>query len=343
MSVLDIDQLVAPVSDESPSGENLEYDPAFGELDRAAQGKPEHVMGDEVVPAEVADWRAVFKQSQELLGQTKDLRIAIHLVRAAMNLHGPEGLSDGVAVIRGLLERHWDTVHPQLDAEDNDDPTFRVNSVMPLSDREGMLHDLLNMKLVSSKAVGRFSLRDVRVANGDLQPLASQESVPDMPLINAAFMDCDLDQLQADTGFIAKTLEDLGKTEAIFAEKIGAANSPDIDKLVTELKEIQAVYAENLQARGIGVEMPEGAAAGAAAKGGAPISGEVNSREDASRMIDKICSYYERNEPSSPVPMLLKRAKRLVSKDFIEIMRDLTPDGVAQAELLGGIKHEDEY
>lgn len=60
-------------------------------------------------------------------------------------------------------------------------------------------------------------------------------------------------------------------------------------------------------------------------------------------MIDKICTYYERNEPSSPVPMLLQRAKRLVSKDYLDIMRDLTPDAVAQAESLGGITHEDQY
>ena len=46
--------------------------------------------------------------------------------------------------------------------------------------------------------------------------------------------------------------------------------------------------------------------------------------------------YYERHEPSSPVPLLLKRAKRLVAKDFMEILRDLAPDGVDQAERISG-------
>jgi len=339
LSVLDVNQLVTPLDGDSPSGENLEYEPEFGELERAAQGTDEHVMGDEVVAAQEADWSAVLDQTRELLGRTRDLRIAVLLTRAALNQHGPEGLADGTAVIRGLLEQQWDTVHPQLDAEDNDDPTFRVNSVMPLSDRDGMLNDILNMTIVSSQAVGRFNLRDVKVANGDLQPLEHQENVPDTALIAAAFMDCDIDELQTTAAYIDTALENIGKTEAIFAENVGAANSPDIDGLVSDLKELKKVYAENLVARGIGVEVPEGAAAGAAA----PISGEVNSREDAIRMIDKICMYYDRNEPSSPVPMLLQRAKRLISKDFLDIMRDLTPEGVAQAELLGGIKHEDEY
>ncbi|MDH3351693.1 MAG: type VI secretion system protein TssA [Gammaproteobacteria bacterium] len=343
MSVIDVDQLVAPLAEDSPSGENLEYEPEFGELERTAQGTDEHVMGDEVVAAQEPDWSAVLEQAQELLGRTKDLRIAVLLARAALNRHGPAGLADGTAVIRGLLEQQWETVHPQLDAEDNDDPTFRVNSVLPLGDKNGILRDLLKMTLVSSKAVGRFSLRDIRVANGDLQPLKDQESVPDAALINAAFMDCDLEELQSDAAHIDEALENIGKSEAIFAENVGAAFSPDLSDLVADLKVLQNVYAENLRARGIGVEAPQGAEVGGEGGGAAPISGEVNSREDAIRMIDKVCLYYERNEPSSPVPMLLQRAKRLVSKDFLEVIRDLTPDAVAQAELMGGITHEDEY
>jgi type VI secretion system protein ImpA len=35
--------------------------------------------------------------------------------------------------------------------------------------------------------------------------------------------------------------------------------------------------------------------------------------------------------------LLLTRAKRLVTKDFLEILQDLTPDAVAQAKSLGGI------
>ena len=342
MSVLDIDALVAPVSDESPSGDNLEYEPEFGELDRAAQGTGEHVMGDEVVAAEEPDWSAVREQAQTMMGQTKDLRIAVHLLRSAVNLQGIEGLSDGIGLIRALLEQGWDTVHPQLDAEDDDDPTFRVNSIMPLGDREGLLKDILKMTLVSSKAVGQFNLRDIRVAKGDLQPQEGQESVPETALINAAFMDCDVDEMQADAARIDKSRDDVGAIEAIFAEKIGAANSPDVDGLVSEIKDLQVIFAENLNARGIGVEIPEGAD-GAPGGGAAPIAGDVNTREDAVRMIDKICMYYERNEPSSPVPMLLQRAKRLISKDFLDIMRDLTPDAVSQAELLGGIKPGDGY
>ena len=71
-----------------------------------------------------------------------------------------------------------------------------------------------------------------------------------------------------------------------------------------------------------------------------PMSGTINSREDAIRALDKVCDYFKQHEPSSPVPLLLQRAKRLVAKDFIEIIRDLTPAGVAQAEEIGGILNQ---
>ena len=63
---------------------------------------------------------------------------------------------------------------------------------------------------------------------------------------------------------------------------------------------------------------------------------EINSREDVIRVLDKICQYYQRFEPSSPIPMLLQRSKRLVSADFMDIVRDLAPDALAQVENLRG-------
>ena len=61
MSSIDLEALLAPVSEESPSGADLEYDPTFGELERTALGKPEQVMGDDVIEAEDPDWRAAIR------------------------------------------------------------------------------------------------------------------------------------------------------------------------------------------------------------------------------------------------------------------------------------------
>jgi type VI secretion system protein ImpA len=64
--------------------------------------------------------------------------------------------------------------------------------------------------------------------------------------------------------------------------------------------------------------------------------GEITSRNEVIRALDAVCGYYERNEPSSPVPILLRRAQRLVSKNFMDIMRDLAPSGMSDIEKIQG-------
>ena len=71
------------------------------------------------------------------------------------------------------------------------------------------------------------------------------------------------------------------------------------------------------------------------------LTGDISSRDDVVRILDKICEYFRRNEPSSPVPLLLQRAKRLVAKDFMDILKDLTPDAVAKMETIGGKQDKD--
>lgn len=67
------------------------------------------------------------------------------------------------------------------------------------------------------------------------------------------------------------------------------------------------------------------------------MSGEIKNNEDVIRMLDKICDYYAKYEPSSPLPLLLQRAKRLVRKDFLEILKDIAPDGLTQAGRVTGV------
>jgi type VI secretion system protein ImpA len=94
--VIDIESLLAPVSAESPCGPDLEYDPAFLDLDQAARGKPEQQFGDTVIPAEEPDWGAVRAGAIALLGRTKDLRVAVMLLRSLVR----------TANFKGFRSRH---------------------------------------------------------------------------------------------------------------------------------------------------------------------------------------------------------------------------------------------
>jgi len=74
---------------------------------------------------------------------------------------------------------------------------------------------------------------------------------------------------------------------------------------------------------------------------GSVAVGEIASRQDAIRAIDAIAAFFRKNEPSSPIPLLLDRAKRLVSKSFLEVLEDIAPDSLTQVRQLGGIKSDE--
>ena len=344
MKNLDIGQFLEEISTESPCGEDLEYDPEFGEMERAAQGKPEQQIGDTLIPAQDADWLAVITRAISLFDRTKDLRVAVYLTRSLLHTEGLSGLRDGLSLIQGLLENHWESVHPQLDPADNDDPTLRINTLTTLYDPETVLHSIREATLVNSSALGRFSLRDILITSGKLSlPTSSDEKAVEISTINAAFMDAPLDDLQNTADAIRQSIECVSAIESQLMDKVGSKQMADFSALPNLLKEAQHIMSEHLTQRGVGeaevssevVNEAPGTQASAQS-----LPNAINSQEDVIRVLDMACEYFKRHEPSSPVPLLLQRAKRLVAKDFMEILHDLTPAGVTQAEEISGISQK---
>ena len=203
-----------------------------------------------------------------------------------------------------------------------------------------VLNAVRKAPLVSSRAMGRFSLRDLKIASGELSA-TDDETPPEQAGIDAAFMDAPAEDVQGTLQFIQESIEAVTGIEATLTDKVGAANATDLSPLVSLLRECAHAVNEQLARRGLGsadvapVGGDEVAASGGAA---APVAraGEIGSREDVIRVLDKMCDWYSRAEPSSPVPILLRRAKKLVHMDFMDIVRDLAPDGLSQVERFRG-------
>ena len=83
-------------------------------------------------------------------------------------------------------------------------------------------------------------------------------------------------------------------------------------------------------------ETTNGAAAEAAEAPAVALRGEVRSRDDVLRAIDAICAYYARAEPSSPVPLLLQRCRRMVTMSFVDILKEMLPESVAGLQKIAG-------
>lgn len=347
--MIDMDLLLKEFASDSPCGENMEYDPLFGEMERAATGKPEQQFGNTIIPAEEPKFRDVQRLAMELLSKTKDLRVATELARAELALNGLPSFASALGLIRGYVERYWGAVHPQLDPDDGNDPAFRVNVLESLCDEPKTVRLLRMTPLVSSRTFGRFNLRDIAVADGEITTGQGVTEPPDWSKINAAFEESSVEELKANSAAVASAIEHLNSIQQAVAATVGSGNGVDFRQLLAALQSAGKVFSVQRARRGITTDAEEAAAEAMAEGGDAEasssgaskrLSGSITTRDDVLVALQKITEYYATYEPSSPLPLLLQRCKRLVSASFLEIIQDLAPDVLAQISAMGGPQDE---
>ncbi|MCM2369882.1 type VI secretion system protein TssA [Aporhodopirellula aestuarii] len=351
MSSLDLESLLTPVSDDEPSGQDLEYDLQAVALDQAVKGKQEQQFGDTIIEAEEPDWKTVHKLAVELLARTKDLRIAVHLANASLAVGGLAEFRDVASLIESYLTDFWSSVHPVLDADDDDDPTERVNAVASLRDPSTTLRLLKQSPLIQVPGIGPITLMDLEIARGDIAAPEGGDPPISMSTIDGAFQGCDVNMLRETLSVVSDIRQKLSAIESAITSKVGVSQAVSLDPIVDVVTEIEGFVQGYLQKRQVdsseSAESESEAVSGetpAAAESvpAQPVGcGEIRKREDVIRAIDRICDYYEKYEPSSPLPLLLNRAKRLVTASFMEIIQDLTPDALQQAEQIGGGRSDD--
>jgi type VI secretion system protein ImpA len=340
---MDLAVLLQSKGEGSPSGENLEYDPIFTDMEIAGQPGEERQIGDEVTAAEDPDYRDLTEKALAVLGKSHDIRAAVFLADATVNTDGLVGFADVTTYILNCLQEFWDTCHPELDDEDDDDPTMRINAVQGLGAETTVFRSLRRTPLTESRNFGRLSLRDMEIADGRITAPSNMETIPDPATVSAAFQDTD-DEFLATMLKAAQTAEDNTRAISALFDEQTPGQGPDLDALIKLLRQIK----QRLAGVTSGVttdsddegdqDMVAGIAAPVAAGGAV---GGINSPADVSNALDRIIAYYRRAEPSSPVPIVLERAKRLVGADFLTIMQDMAPAGIDNVHLIGGIEDDD--
>lgn len=337
---LDLERLLAPLDPSAPCGSNLEYDGDFIALEEAARSRQEQEFGATLIEGQGPDWSAVWSHAQSLWLRTRDLRVAVWMARCAAHRTGLEGAVAGLELVHGLLVRFWDHLHPQLDAEDGNDPTQRLNALAPLVHYAEFMGDLRAAAVSSAQRGAPLRVRDIELALG--RAAASEhESLPSESAVREALRQC-----VSATPQLVVTLQRGWEVARAIVQQIDAhcqaGQGPDFAPLVQLLR----LLAQALPADNAGTQTPSPAgAADQEAGGGNPQAaltsalappGTINSRQDAVEALERACAWIEAHEPSHPAPLLIRRAQRLMNKSFIEIIRDLTPDAEDQVRRLAG-------
>jgi type VI secretion system protein ImpA len=329
-SGLDSEALIRPLGDADPCGKDLEDTQEMAAIDAF------RVFGQPTPLKAETDWRAIKDASLEALGTCKDFRLLAHLAAAGLRLDGLPYFTDTLVVASRWLEGYFDLVYPRVDS----DAVLRKNALGNFADRMAVVDALRRIPLVSNRQLGQFSLRHVEIAAGNLKPAPDEGEPATEPQIAGAFAAAPQDDLTQLAATVSAGLTALKAIEAAMVARHGTQAAPTLGPLTQTLARMHEIVAAHVRAPA--AETPTADGSGEVTGAAVAIPGEIRSREDAIRTLDSVSDFFRRTEPSSPVPLFVDRAKRLIAKDFLDVLAELAPDSVAEMKRVGGIRETEE-
>ena len=339
--------LLEPVTAEEPCGKNLEDTDTLASVDAYqifGQTTLEPVKESDGAPArkEVRksdrppDWEQISEEALAALRTSKDLRLLAHLAAASLRLEGIPAFVETLSVASSWLQSYWSQVYPLVE----EDAIFRQNALNCFADPVAVIDGLRRAPLVSHRQHGRFSVRDLDIVTGQTMPLGD-EARPDEAQINAAFAGTPIEELRVLQSTLDGAMTAIGAIDGAMRDAAGSELAPSFEGLSTQFKKMVTAVRTQVAAHPDGGAEPGQDGQGDESQGSSVIAvGSIRSRQDAIRALDAAAEFFRRNEPSSPIPLFLERAKRLVSKDFLEVLADIAPDALPQAKAAGGVRDE---
>lgn len=343
----DLEALLAPLDDAAPAGADPAItDPLFQAVAQAVRGQTDYVFDgkDEVAVYRPPNWTEVKRQALDCLGRSRDVRLAIILVRALTAEAGPAGLAQGLGYLERLVAGFWDTAHPAPDPSESDPAErhfTRINALKLLTQTDGLPREILAAPLIEARGIGRFSLRQVQLAQGKGTP-GPGESRPEPGMIQAATeQDPELGAKRAAVADAMTTLRALG---AHLQAELGPA-APDLAPLERLLGEVGRTLGADAappatSTSSAAAAVVDGAAGVADGAEAAPADSRtrLGSRAEVVAALDAILDFYRINDPSSPIPLFVTRIRRLVPMGFPALLHELAPSGLGDLERLADIE-----
>jgi type VI secretion system protein ImpA len=317
--------LLQPITADAPCGESLEDTQLLASFDAF------RVFGQATLPEPTPEWGQIKDKAIDALGKSKDIRLLAYLASALLRTDGLAAFSQTLSVAAYWLDTYWSQAYPLV----TEDAILRRNALNCFADQIAVVDGVRRAPLITSRVHGTFSLRDLDIATGQVVP-RNGEPRPDEQLIKAALAIMPLEELVSLHDNVTEAAAALKRIDARMRDEAGSEATPNFDSIATQLGKIERVLATQRASRPGGDVEAASTAADTGATGTA--IGVIRSRQDAIAALDAVAEFFRRTEPSSPIPMFLERSKRLVSKDFLEVLADIAPEAVPQARAAGGLR-----
>jgi len=344
---VDLERLLTPISGARPSGESLRYAGLFDQVQEARR------EDDAALPQGVwktslkkADWKEVERLCLEALEtRTKDLQLAAWLLEAWLRLDGAAGVVQGVRLLAGLCESFWDSVHPELE---EDDQELRLAPLYWVDERlSEELRLYIPVTRPETEEAPAYSLSDWEAArhldnlarvNPQVLQAAEAEGRLTLPKFLVSVTLTPSLFYAGQIGELRQALGALGELGALLESRCGD-RAPGFRRFNGHLVAIQRLAVRVLEERqdelpdtAPGDEsLPAWSVAGGGDDGGEGYDmddglsggGPIRSRAEAYRRLAEAADYLLRTEPHSPAPYLVKRAVSWGSMSLSELLYEL--------------------
>lgn len=348
--------LLEPVSADAPCGPDLEYDPAFVMLQAAIAPKGDAQYGDFVDAPPPANWAEIERECRALLLRTKDVRLVVILARCRARQAGAEGLRDALALLQEMLARFGDALHPVPHFDGERDPVVHANAIAALADPDATLADVRDIPLPKVSGL-QLQLRDVEKAfattrvKDALAPESAHRllrelwdrqdrtvvALADAEYLVRALIASTRESLGGDApdlSGLAKLLQPFAQTQLVSDDAAAPGQSFDAATKTAVFDEAPPTMSD---ASAVEPGRPDTSATQVARPApNAPPPMNPMDRQSALAAIQATRRWFERNEPSSPVVVLLRQSERMVGKRFSEIAHAIPAELLAQWDAIDG-------
>jgi type VI secretion system protein ImpA len=325
MQIADSDFLQA-LSAEHPCGEDLEDTQLLASFDAY------RLFGQSAPLAAQIEWRDIRDRSVEALRKSKDFRLLAHLASAVVRTGGFPDFVTTLKVAARWLEQWANEVFPRVD----DDAILRRNALNGFADRMAIVDGVRRAPVLAHAQLGSLRIRDIEIALGQLAPAEGETATMDQSQLEALLAASPAQELQSLAAQLDEALGSLRSIEEVMRSQGGTQAAPNFESLSTPLARTAKLLKDQLATRSpVNSVVPEvpGETAGVVVS-----VDSIRSRQDAERALDAVAAFFRTNEPSSPIPLLIERAKRLVSKNFLEVLAELAPEALEPAKAASGVR-----
>ncbi len=356
--VIDVEQLLAPISDEHPTGVELNTNDLQGPFQKIKDPLDEaRKLVKELQDKELSggidsfgqawrvipnpDWTTIIERAKQTLEhESKDFRVAAWLSEALLREHHVKGLRDGLQLCLGLCQRYWANIHPAPNEEDGHGVTMGAFT--------GLVADttfaaLLDTPIVRGTKPGERSERSYSaldfVRAKDMEGLSNAEERNRRIELGYVTMS-EFQSIASVTPaeFFVETLESVNSClencdvlgeffrANCMDDEYGEPTSPGMAGLRQQLELLRRIILELSGEDSASMESNVDEQSEAVDSAPGKSANQEMTRESAFHTIERVAQFFERNEPHSPVYFALRQVVRWGRMPYPELLAELISD-----------------